>query len=189
MATCCSVTIQFENAEPVGAALAVAESMIKLHYVPDGTPWKAEAEKIPSLSNRYFRFGSEALKLDPLPEHPNCALKWLRREQSQIVLERCADIQSPVEIFRPWDFFTQLCLTLSKLFPDTVFTAVCRHEMTVSATLQLNRIVSDRGRMTYEEMWSIDEEEDIDENDWSRAGKMTLHETDGVIPLPTREKR
>ena len=189
MANCCSITIQFENAESAGAALAVTESMIKLQYVPDGTPWKAEAEEIPSLSNRYFRFGSEAVKLDPLPEHPNCALKWLRQEQSQVVAERCADVQSPVDIFGPGDFFTQLCLTLSKLLHGTSFTAVCRHEETVSATVQLNRIVSDRGRMTYEERWILDEEEDPDEEDWSLAGKMTLQETDGVIPLPPRNKR
>ena len=186
MATSCSITILFENRETAEAALPVAERMIKLRYVPDGTSWKAEAEEIPSLSGRYDRFGTEADLLDPLPEHPYCALKYLRHDGTRILLEHCADIQSPVDIFWPTDYFTQLCLTLSKRFPDACFTAVCRHEMTVSATLQLNRIICDCGRMTYEERWSVDEEEDIDENDWSLAGKMELSEAGGLILKPQR---
>ena len=186
MATCVSITIRFENREIAEAARTIAERMIKLRYVPDGTVWKSEAEEIPSLCNRYFRFGSEADRLDPVSAHPFCALRYLHLEGQQLVLEHCADIQSPVDIFRPSDYFTQLCLVLSKRFPDTVFTAVCRHEMTVTATLQRNRIVCYRGRMTYEEVWSVDEEEDIDENDFSRTGKMMLYESDGLILLPER---
>ena len=181
MANVVSVRIVFESAELAEQALAIAESMIKLFYVPKELPWAEEAEQTASLCRRYFRFGEEAAKLDPLPAHPYCALKWLRQDGTQVILERCADIQSPVDIFQPWDYFTQLCLTLSKCFPDTRFYAFCRHEETVSSTVQLNRIIFDRGKLVYDEMWSLDEE--IDEDDWSHADRFVLYENEGIIDI------
>ena len=75
MANVASIEIRFETADCAQRAIAVAESMIKLEYIPKELPWAEEAEGIASLSGRYFRFGGEAAALDPLREHPNCALK------------------------------------------------------------------------------------------------------------------
>lgn len=187
MANIVNITICFDSSELAEKAFPIVEEMIKMKYVPKELPWAAEAESVESLSKRCVLFGKEAARLDPLTEHPTCALKWLSRSENQILIERCADIQSPVDIFRPGDFYTQLCLLLSKEFPETCFSAICRHEESVSATVQLNRIISDHGSMAYEEMWSLDEE--IDEDDWSRAGKMMLHECDGVILMPQKKDK
>ena len=187
MANVVSIHIVFENGELAQQALAVAERMIKLQYIPEGSPWAAEAESLPSLSSRYLRYGAEAAALEVLREHPNCALRWLRQAGRELVIERCADIQSPVDVFRPEDFFTQLCMVLSKCFPASGFTAFCRHEETVSATVQLNRIRADHGSLFYEEMWILDGEE-FDEDDWTRAYRYVLRETDGVFERPTRRE-
>lgn len=184
MANVVSVRIVFESTELAGLALAIAKGMIKLFYVPKELPWAEDAEQTVSLCQRYFRFGEEAANLDPLPAHPYCALKWLRQEGTQVILERCADIQSPVDVFHPRDYFTQLCLTLSKRFPDTCFYAFCRHEETVSATVQLNRITFDHGKLVYDEMWSLDEE--IDEDDWSCAARFVLCENEGLIDIQSK---
>ena len=182
MANVVSIRIVFEDAQSAERALPVAARMIKLEYLPKALPWADEAARIAPFSERYFRFGEVADALDPLSEHPNCALKWLRREGAALLLARCADIQSPVDAFRPGDFFTQLCLTLSKCFPEAHFCAFCRHEETVSATVQLNRLDYDGRSLVYWEMWSLDEE--IDEDDWSRAYLYVLHEQGGIIESP-----
>ncbi len=180
MANLVSVRISFANEAQAEGALAVAEGMIKLLYVPKELPWAAEAERIPSLSVRYSRFGEEAAKLDVLAAHPNCALKWLRRKGEQLVLERCADIQSPVNERSPGDFFSQLCLTLTKCLPDGAFTAFCRHEETVSATVQLIRIMYRDNKLIFAEMYRLDGDE-RDEDDWSDAATFLLRDNDGVF--------
>lgn len=185
MANVVSIRILFESEELAERALPIAAGMIKLLYVPKNLPWAAEAEQIASLSKRYFRFDEEAAAVDPYPEHPYCSLKRLHREGAQILLERCADIQSPVDVFWPGDFFSQLCLTLTKRFPDTLFTAYCRHEETVSATVQLNRIKGYAGWLFCTEMWRLDGDE-TDEDDWSQAVAAALRDTDGVIQRPPR---
>ena len=187
MANLASISVSFESAEAAGQAFPVVEDMIKLYYAPKDLPWMAEAVHVPSLSMRWALFGEKVSSLDPLAEHPSCALKWLSRSQNHIVIERCADIQHPVDIYWAEDFFTQLCLCLSKCIPDPCFSAICRHEETVSNTIQLNRILCEHGRMTYEERWLLDEEsdEDPDENDWSRAGTLPLQDSGGVILRPS----
>ena len=180
MANLVSVRILFENEAQAESALAVTEGMIKLLYAPKELPWAAEAAQISSLSKRYFRFGGEAAKLDVLAEHPNCALKWLRLHGAQLVLERCADIQSPVNERSPGDFFSQLCLVLSKRFPDGAFTAFCRHEETVSATVQLIRILHRDNKLIFTEMYRLDGDE-RDEDDWSGAATFLLRDSDGVF--------
>ena len=185
MANIASVKILFENEAQAESALAITESMIKLIYVPQTLPWAAEAESIPSLSNRHVRFGEAAARLNILSAHPNCALRWLRQENAQIAVERCADIQPPVNEFWPGDFFTQLCLTLSKCIPDACFTAFCRHEETVSATVQLIRITHREGKLSFTEMYRLDGDE-RDEDDWTDAVPVALREEDGVFIRPLR---
>lgn len=180
MANLVSVRIIFDTEAQAKSALVITEGMIKLLYVPKELPWAAEAEQISSLSSRYFRFGGEAAKLDVLAEHSNCALKWLRREGTQLSLARCGDIQSPVNERSPGDFFSQLCLVLSKCFPEAAFTAFCRHEETVSATVQLIRIVHRDNKLIFAEMYRLDGDE-RDEDDWSCAATFLLRDNDGVF--------
>ncbi len=184
MANAVSITLRFDSPESTEKAFAITEEMIKLLYLPKELPWAAEAEQIAPLSRRCALFGEAAAALDPLPEHPYCSLKRLSRTQDSIVIARCADIQSPVDIFRPGDFYTQLCVCLARAIPDARFSAVCRHEETVSATVQLNRILCDHGRLSYEEMWILDEDEDADEDDWSRACRFPLRDDDGIVLRP-----
>jgi len=185
MANTASVNIRFEHGEHAEQALKITERMIKLLYAPKELPWAAEAGGIAALSRRFSRFGEEAAALDVLALHPNCALKWLRREGAELVLERCADIQSPVNEFWPGDFFTQLCLTLSGHVPDACFTAFCRHEETVSATVQLTRITHRDGVFTFTEMYRLDGDE-REEDDWTDAVPVTLREGGGVFLRPAR---
>ena len=185
MANIASVNILFESEELAEQALGIAEGMIKLFYVPEELPWAAEARSIPSLSKRFFRFAEEAAKLDVLAAHPNCALKWLRQEGARLVLERCTDIQSPVNERSPGDFFSQLCLVLFKRFPDGAFTAFCRHEETVSATVQLIRIMHRDNKLVFAEMYRLDGDE-RDEDDWSGAATFLLRDSDGVFTWSKR---
>ena len=184
MANVVSIEILFTDEALAEQGLSITASMIKLLYAPKDLSW-AEADQITSLSNRFFCFGEEAAKLDPLAEHPYCSLKWLRRENTKVVLERCADIQSPVDVFWPRDFFTQLCLTLFKSFPKACFTAFCRHEETVSATVQLTRIIHQNGGLSYTEMYRLDGDE-REEDDWTDAVPVVLREADGVFLQPPR---
>ena len=180
MASIATIKILFKNEAQAESARAITEGMIKLLYAPPTLPWAADAQQIPSLSKRYFRFCEEAAKLDVLTERPHCALKWLLREGAQLALTRCADIQSPVNERSPGDFFSQLCLVLSKCFPDGAFTAFCRHEETVSATVQLIRIMHRDNKLIFAEMYRLDGDE-RDEDDWSGAAMFLLRDSDGVF--------
>ena len=168
MANVVSIEILFTDEALAEQGLSITASMIKLLYAPKDLSW-----------------AEEAAKLDPLAEHPYCSLKWLRRENTKVVLERCADIQSPVDVFWPRDFFTQLCLTLFKSFPKACFTAFCRHEETVSATVQLTRIIHQNGGLSYTEMYRLDGDE-REEDDWTDAVPVVLREADGVFLQPPR---
>ena len=88
--------------------------------------------------------------------------------------------QSPVNERSPGDFFSQLCLVLSKCFPEAAFTAFCRHEETVSATVQLIRIMHRDNKLIFAEMYRLDGDE-RDEDDWSCAATFLLRDNDGVF--------
>ena len=69
---------------------------------------------------------------------------------------------------------------LSKCFPEAAFTAFCRHEETVSATVQLIRIMHRDNKLIFAEMYRLDGDE-RDEDDWSCAATFLLRDNDGVF--------
>ena len=157
----------------------VAEEMIKLVYAEldrDAPSWVAEAEKCPSLSARYlaFRHEAAAYPLDP----DRTALNWLRRDRTMLIIERCQDISRFTGIECAEDLFPQLCCAYVLRFPQVPFTALYRHEMTVTGAIQLLRVRYDGKLLHIQEkngMWPMDED------DWSREFVYDYAAEDGYL--------
>ena len=152
----------FEKEKHARWAMHVAEEMIKLIYAPNELPWVPEAKKCPSLSKRYLEYRQEAAALDLDPRHT--ALEWLRRDGTMLLIERCQDIMRFTGIECKEDLFPQLCYAYALRFPQVPFTALYRHEMTVTGAIQLIRMRYDGTVMHAQERngeWPMDEE------DWS----------------------
>ena len=143
----------------------VAEEMIKLIYAEmdrDGPSWVREAEQYPTLSQQYlaFRHEAAAYPLDP----DRTALEWLRRYRTMLCIERCQDISGWETFEHPEALFPQLCCAYVLRFPQVPFTALYRHEMTVSGALLLYRVQYDGAVLHVQKkegMWPMDED------DWS----------------------
>ena len=157
-------------------AMHVAEEMIKLFYAPDELPWIREAAGCPSLSRRYLACREElaSYRIDP----HNTSLEWLKRNRTNIIVERCQDISRWTGIEDPEDLFPQLCFAYALRFPQVPFTACYRHEMTVSGAIQLIRMQYDGAVMHVQEMTG---ERPMDEDDWSRELIHNYVAADGVF--------
>ncbi len=143
----------------------VAEEMIKLIYAQidrEAPPWIAEAEKYPTLSKRYLAFRHEAAAYPLDPDHT--ALEWLSRDRTMIFIERCQDICRWTGIECEEELVPQLFYACALRFPRVPFTALYRHEMTVTGALQLIRMQYDGNTMHVQEK---NGEWPMDEDDWS----------------------
>ena len=103
-------------------AMHVAEEMIKLIYAPEDLPWVPEADKCPSLSQRYLAYRHEAAALDLDPSHT--ALEWLRRDRTMLIIERCADVMRFSGVECTDDLFPQLCYAYALRFPQVPIQAL-----------------------------------------------------------------
>ncbi len=162
-------------------AAHVAEDMIKLIYaerVPDELPWVREAIKYPSLSQHYLTYRREAEAYDLDPHYT--ALEWLRRDRTALCIERCQDICRWTGIECTDELVPQLFFAYALRFPQVAFTAMYRHEMTVTGAIQLIRIEYDGAVMHMQEKtgeWPMDEE------DWSGELIYDFTAVDGVFRM------
>ena len=165
MGSTSSVWMWFPKEKHARWAMHVAKEMLKLIYAEidrNGPDWVREAEKCPTLSQRYlaFRHEAAAYPLDP----KGCSLEWLRRCRTMLILERCQDISRFTGIGCEEELIPQLWHAYALRFPQVPFTALYRTEMTVSGAIQLIRAQYDGSIMHFQEKcgeWPMDEE------DWS----------------------
>ena len=158
------IWMRFQKEKHARWAMHVAEEIIRLCYAPrlQGIPWAEKAAEIPSLSQRYLAYRKELAGLNLAPEHT--ALEWLRRERTLLFAERCQDIARWDSFEDPEALFPQLCCAYILRFPQVPFTALYRHEMTVSGALLLYRVQYDGTVIHVQEkngMWPMNED------DWS----------------------
>ena len=157
-------------------AMHVAEEMIKVVYAPAELPWVEEADQCPSLSARYLAYRREAAAFDLDPSHT--ALAWLRRQRTMLIIERCQDILRWTGIESEEDLVPQLWYAYALRFPQVPFTALYRHEMTVSGAIQLIRAQYDGSVMHFQEKSGI---WPMDEDDWSGEPFYDYIAVDGVF--------
>ncbi len=149
----------FSNEKHARRAARVAEGMIRLMYAPGDLPWVKEAEKYPTLSGQYLACHEEADAYDINPRYT--ALEWLRQEGALLHIERCQDVCRLTGIESSGDLVPQLFFACALRYPRVSFTALYRHEMTVSGALQLIRAVYDGSVMHFQEkngLWPMDED-------------------------------
>ena len=170
----------------------VAEEMIKLIYAQidrEAPPWVAEAEKYPTLSKRYLAFRHEAAAYPLDPE--GTALEWLGRDRRMICVERCQDICRWTGIECENELVPQLFYAYALRFPHVPFTALYRHEITVSGALQLIRVQYDGNTMHVQKKTG---EWPMDEDDWSGERVYDYVDVHGTLcrkelDSPMREER
>jgi hypothetical protein len=162
-------------------AAHVAKDMIKLVYaerIPDELPWVREAIKYPSLSQRYLAYRREAEAYDL--DSRNTALEWLHRDRTTLCIERCQDICRWTGIECTNDLVPQLFFAYALRFPQVAFTAMYRHEVTVTGAIQLIRIEYDGVVMHAQEKTG---ERPMDEEDWSGEPFYDFTAVDGVFRM------
>ena len=145
-------------------AMHVAEEMIKLLYAQldrDEPAWVTQAKKCPTLSGRYLDFRHEAAAYPLDPEYT--ALQWLCRSRTILRIDRCQDICGWTGIEDPEALVPQLFYAYGLRFPQVPFTALYRHEMTVSGAILLIRAQYDGEVMHMQEKTG---ERPMDEDDW-----------------------
>lgn len=165
MADISDIRFSFESEEAAICALRAAEILIKLVYAPSGLPWIEEARKKP-LAQQYFEYGELALPLDPMKDNPYCCLQRLRRDGTELLIERSSDISRSINFGYKNNFFSQLCFTCALLSPASRFTARTRYEMTVTDCVELTLVEYDGAVMHVHQMGG--EEMDPEDNwQWS----------------------
>ena len=141
-------------------AMHVAEELLKVAYAPSDLPWTEEAKRCPSLAARYLAYRQEAAAYDLDIRHT--ALEWLRRERTLLFIERCQDLARWDSFEDPEALFPQLCCAYILRFPQVPFTALYRHEMTVTGALLLYRVQYDGAVLHVQEkngMWPMEEDD------------------------------
>jgi len=135
-------------------AAHIAESIIKV-ALAEQVPTLAERlelESYGSLMDAYSANEEELRGYDPAEIDPNCALAWLERRGTCLVVKRCADILSPFALNESAlndEPFPQICLAYAMHFPQVPFTAYCRWEQTTSGAVVLTRVSWDGERMRF----------------------------------------
>ena len=157
-------------------AMHVAEDMLKILYAPSELPWAEEAENCLPLSRRYltYRQEAQAYELDPR----GTALEWLRRYRTMVMIERCQDISRWTGIDCDDELIPQLWFAYALRFPQVPFTALYRHEITVSGALQIIRAQYDGAVMRFQKKVG---EWPMDEDDWSGGPFYDYAVKDGVF--------
>ncbi len=175
------IWIWFKREKHAKWAAHVAEDMIKLIYaerVPEELPWVKEAVKYPSLSQRYLAYRREAEAYDLDPRYT--ALEWLHRDCTVLHIERCQDICRWTGIECTDELVPQLFFAYALRFPQVAFTAMYRHEMTVTGAIQLIRMEYDGAVMHAQEKTG---ERPMDEDYWNDEAIYDFMAVDGVFRM------
>ena len=123
---------------------------------------------------------AEGLKFTHSPENIGVcyALNGLRRNRTELVIGRCADLAGWARLTDGEELFPQLCCACVLRYPHVPFTGFYRYEMTVSGAVQLIRTRYD-GRIMHVRVLSG--MLPMDEDDWSRAPVRDYTVEDGVL--------
>lgn len=178
MGSTAEIHLYFTKERHTRWAMHVAEDMLKLQYAPADLSWVQEADSVCPLSRRYLLFREEAAKLDPQKDRDFCALNELRRNRTELVIGRCADLAGWASLTDGEELFPQLCCACVLRYPHVPFTGFYRYEMTVSGAVQLIRTCYD-GRIMHVQVLSG--MLPMDEDDWSRAPVRDYTVEDGVL--------
>lgn len=135
-------------------ATHIAESIIKVTLAKQIPAFaeRLELESYGSLIEAYSANEDELRGYNPAEVDPNCALAWLERRGTHLVVERCADIVYPFalnESALKSEPFPQICLAYAIRFPQVPFAAYCRWEQTTSGAVALTRVSWDGERMRF----------------------------------------
>ncbi len=157
-------------------AMHVAEELLKVAYVPSDLPWAEAAGRCHSLSAAYLAWRREAAAYELDKRYT--ALEWLRRDRTNLCIERCQDIARWDSFEDPEALFPQLCCAYILRFPQVPFTALYRHEMTVSGALLLYRAEYDGAVIHVQEKNGM---LPMDEDDWTQEAAMDYVAEKGVF--------
>ena len=105
-----------------------------------------------SLMAAHFFCEEELDDYDPVEADPRCALAWMERRGTRLVVTRCADVQRSFPLLESAlgdEPFPQICLAYATRFPQVPFAAYCRYEQTTSGYAQLTRAAWDGGCMRF----------------------------------------
>ena len=176
--------MRFPKERPARWAMHIAQDLLKLAYAPEDLPWAKESYACPSLSASYFAFREQAASYDLDPR--GTALEWLRRYRTAIFIDRCQDIARWDSMDDPEALFPQLCFTYALRYPHVPFSALYRHEMTVSGAILLLRVRYDGAVLHAQEKTGM---RPMDEDDWSGVAISDYIAENGVFVKKSQSDR
>lgn len=135
------VVLVFGKEKHARWARHVVEGLVKAYWLMQDQ-LDADLPAPDSLTSLWLAHEEELKAWDLLAERPTCALAWLTRRRTRVVLERCADVQQGFRLEPTWwdnEFFPQLCLAYATRFPQVPFAAYCWYEQTTSGYVQQTR--------------------------------------------------
>ena len=147
------ITLMFKRERHARWASHVVEGIIKV-ALATGTSLDEELglSRYGSLMSAYFSCEEELKAFDPTADDPRCALAWMHRSGTRVVVERCSDIQRSFPLIEGAlddEPFPQICLACALRFPQVPFAAYCRYEQTTSGFVALTRAAWDGSRLRF----------------------------------------
>lgn len=178
------ITLIFKRERHARWASHVVEGIIKVALAV-GTSLDEELglSRYGSLVSAYFSCEEELKAFDPTADDPRCALAWMRRSGTRIVVERCSDIQRSFPLTEGAlndEPFPQICLACASRFPQVPFAAYCRHEQTTSGFVELTRAAWDGDRLRFRRHSG---ELPFDERAWDTWEMLELRLCDGELSV------
>lgn len=146
-------------------ATHIIENHVKLCCAPfEGFEFDPESSG-QSMSDLCLEHDEALRACDPLALPRDNALTHLRRDRTNVILDRCDDVQWMVHLgdWEPDDFFSQTCFSLARRFPQVPFVAYTRYEMTVDGYVRRTRASWNGERLQFRQ---IAGERPLDEDCW-----------------------
>ena len=175
------ITLIFKCERHARWASHVVEGIIKIALAA-GTMLEEDLglSRYDSLTSALSACEDELKAFDPVADDPHCALAWMRRSGTRVVIQRCSDIQrsfSLTEDALDDEPFPQICLACALRFPQVPFAAYCRHEQTTSGFVELTRAAWDGSRLRFRRHSG---ELPFDEMAWDTWDMLDLRFCDGA---------
>ena len=146
-------------------ATHIIENHVKLCCAPfEGFEFDPESSG-QSMSDLCLEHDEALRACDPLALPRDNTLTHLRRDRTNVILDRCDDVQWMVHLgdWEPDDFFSQTCFSLARRFPQVPFVAYTRYEMTVDGYVRRTRASWNGERLQFRQ---IAGERPLDEDCW-----------------------
>ncbi len=141
------MTFIFKRERHARWAAHIAKGILKVALAKQ-TPLDEELglSRYVSLMAAHFFCEEELADYDPVAADPRCALAWMERRGTRLVVTRCADVQRSFplrEAALDDEPFPQICLAYATRYPQVPFAAYCRYEQTTSGFVELTRAAWD----------------------------------------------